>query len=233
MMSLKSSLEPKEQHRRQGVSVLALIASAIMVIGCFLPWQHVHGLFSDPGVTNLDGSVLLFTALLVGGVALYNLGTKRLAFRRLFFLVAIGGLGVAIMNLRLVSVWAEVLDIGTSRLVGPGLYVVMVGGVLMAIAGFAGYSRGYTPPVQSNERPSLSGKPATHQMNRPSPIAKDTLSVVNTGRETHSDSNRFGVGCASRLLGSFKLHWHIYICGAAALGIVIEVLIWAFRYFSW
>lgn len=231
MMPLESCSEPKERYRWQGASVVALIASVGIVIGCFLPWQQAEGVFSDPGIATLDGSVVLFATLFGGGVALYNLGTRRVAFRSLFFLLmGIGGLSVGIMNLRLGSIWAKVLDIGASSLVGSGIYVVMGSAALMAMAGVVGYLGGYSASAQTNKRPSAPGKPGSYQMERSSPIATN---AVQTRRKVGHDSNGPGVSNIPGLKQSFKKHWHIYICGAAALGIAIEVLIWAFRYFSW
>jgi len=232
-MPLKASSEQKEQYRRQGVSVVALIAAVTMVVGCVLPWQRAEGLFSDPGIASLDGSIVLLLALFGGGVALYNYRAKRVVLRSLLSLLGIAGLGVAIMNLRLVSVWAEVLGIGTSSLVGLGLYAVMVGGALMAIAGFAGYPKSYSTLAQGDKRPSLVRKAGTAEIERSSPIGKESVSVVKSRRAAGRNSIRHGVRSAPKLSQSFKKHWYIYICGAATLGIVIEVLIWAFRYFSW
>ncbi len=233
MMPLESGSEPKERYRGEGTSVLALIASVGIVIGCFLPWQQAKGFFSDPGIATLDGSVVLLAALLAGGVALYSLGTGRFAFKSLFFLlIGIGGLSIGIMNLRLGSVWANVLDIDASSLAGPGVYLVMGSAALMAIAGLVGCLGSYSTAVQTNTRSSTPGKPATYQMKRSSPIATNPVGAVKAQRKVKRYSNGLGVGTAPRLKESFKKHWHIYICGAATLGIVIEVLIWAFRYFS-
>ena len=234
MMPLESSSEPKRQHRWQGVSVVALIASVGIVIGCFLPWKQAEGVFSDPGIATLDGSVVLFTALLVGGVAFYSLGMRRVAFRNLFFLlVGIGGLSVGIMNLRLGSIWAKALDIGASSLVGSGIYVILGSTALMAMAGVVGYLGGHSASAQNNKGSSPLGKLGTYQMERSSPIATNAVSAVKTRRKVGYDSNGPGVGSIPGLKESFRKHWHIYICGAATLGIAIEVLICAFRYFSW
>lgn len=233
-MPWESSSQPKEQHRWQGASVVALIASVGIVIGCFLPWQQAEGVFSEPGIATLDGSVVLFAALLVGGVAIYSLGTRRIAFRSLFFLlIGIGGLSVGIMNLRLSSVWARVLDIGASSLVGSGIYVVLASAALMVMAGLVGYLGSYSATAQTSKRSRASGRPETYQMERSSPIATNAVSAVKTRRKVGRDSNALGVVSIPGLKESFKEHWHIYICGAGTLGIVIEVLIWAFRYFNW
>ncbi|KPL20587.1 MAG: hypothetical protein AMJ93_11520 [Anaerolineae bacterium SM23_84] len=234
MMPLESGSEPKERNRWQGASVVALIASVGMVIGCFLPWQQAEGTFSDPGIATLEGSIALFAALLVGGVALYSLGTRRVAFRNLFFLlIGIGGLSVGTMNLRLGSVWARVLDIGASSLVGSGVYVIMGSAALMVMAGFVGYLGSYSASAQTNKGPSALGKLGTYQMERSSPIATSTVRAVKTRRKVGRDPNGLGVGNIPGLKQSFKKHWHIYICGATGLGIVIEILFWAFRYFRW
>ncbi len=229
-MALESGSEPKEQHRWHKASVLALIASAGLVIGCFLPWQQAKGVFSDPGIATLDGSVVLFAALFAGGVALYSLGMRRIAFKSLFFLlIGIGGLSVCIMNLRLGSVWARVLDIGVSSLVGSGIYVVMASAALMTMAGLVGYLGSYSATARTVKRPSMLGQSRIHQLERSSPIATGAVSALKTRRKVGGKSSWLSAGSASGLGESFKKHWHIYICGAATLGIAIEVLIWALR----
>jgi hypothetical protein len=228
-MPLESGSEPKRLCCWQGASVVALIASVGIVTGCFLPWRQAQGAFSDPGTATLDGSVVLFAALLVGGVALYSLGTRRAAFRNLFFvLMGIGGLSVGIMNLRLGSVWARVLDIGASSLVGPGVYVVMASAALMTMAGLVGYPGSYSASAQTETRSSAPGRLGAFQTKPSPPIGANAVGAVKSRRKVGRNSNGLGVGSASGLAESFKKHWHIYICSAATLGIVIEVLIWAF-----
>ena len=230
MMPLESCSEPKERYRWQGASVVALIASVGIVIGCFLPWQQAEGVFSDPGIATLDGSVVLFAALLVGGVALYSLGPRRVAFRSLFFfLMGTGGLSVGVMNLRLGSVWARVLDIGASSLIGSGVYVVMASAALMTMAGLVGYLGSFSAATQTVKRPGTLGQSGIDQLERSSPIAIGAVSALKTRRMAGRKSSWPSVGSSSGLGESFKKHWHIYICGAATLGIVIEVLIWALR----
>ena len=229
-MEPKSSRQWKEQPRWQGVSVLALVASVGIVLGCFLPWQRAQGLFSDPGITNLDGSLALFSALLVGGVALYSLGTRRVPFKSLLFLVVgMANLGVGVMNLRLGPVWATILDVDSSSLVGSGVYVIAASAALMALAGLAGVLRGYSAGAQANTRPSAPREPGTYRTDRPSPTVTNAVSAVRTRRKARGESKGPGVGAVPGLKGSFKRYWHIYICGTASLAIVIEVLIWAFR----
>lgn len=233
MMPLESSSKLKERCRWQGASVVALIASVGTVIGCFLPWQLAEGTFSDPGIAALDGSVVLFAALFGGGIALYNLGVRRVAFRSLFFLlIGVGGLSVCIMNLRLGSVWARVLDIRASSLVGSGVYVVMASAALMTVAGLVGYLGSCSAITQTVKRPGTLGQSGIHQLERSSLIANNAVSALKTRRQVGRNSSGPGIGSASGLGESFKKHWHIYICSAATLGIAIEVLIWAFRYFS-
>ena len=160
-MVLESGLEVRKQHSGRKATVLALIASTGLVIGCFLPWQQARGVFSDPGVATLDGSVVLFAALLAGGVALYSLGMGNVAIEGVFFLlIGITGLSVGVMNLRLGSIWAKVLDIGVSSIAGSGIDVVLASAALLVMAGLVGYRGSHTAVSQTVTRPGRAGRKA-------------------------------------------------------------------------
>ena len=213
MMALEFGSEPTEQFRWHRGSTVALIASAGLIIGCFLPWKQAKGVFSDPGIATLDGSIVIFAALLACGVGLYGLWVNRAAFRGLFFLlVGIGGLCVGIMNLRLGSVWARVLDIGVSSIVGSGIYVVMVSAALMTVAGIMGYLGGSSASAETARRRGTLSQSGIWRVER-------SASITPSAAKTR----------IPQLGQSFKKHWHIYICGMTSLVIAIEVLTWVLR----
>ncbi|MFI5254865.1 MAG: hypothetical protein ACHQ15_05355 [Candidatus Limnocylindrales bacterium] len=116
--------------------LVAGIGSVIVLIGCFLPWSRVGG----DGLPSLSTNGFVGPGILVWLAALavlaiialpYAAGDQPLAIDRPASFVAVVGVGVAALVLRLLQLWSDG-ELGFPDR-APGLWIAIVGLAVAAI----------------------------------------------------------------------------------------------------
>lgn len=121
---------------REGVYAFVLFAAVLILAGCLLPWNQLGSLFVNNGLANPDGAIVFVAALIAIAIALYNLLAKRKVMRWALFAVAALGIATAIVDLR--GFHAQIQD-GALFTVGSGLYVILIGSLLLIVGGALTY----------------------------------------------------------------------------------------------
>jgi hypothetical protein len=125
------------------VGIAVIVGAALAVIGCLLPWVDVLGTtinsFDFGYVTNSNGGDgkdgLLILPLAIAAAAL---GVLHFKARNSLATLAVIALGVAIVGIAGYNLW-KVFDAADSlKYVGIGLYIIIAGGVVTALAGLFG-----------------------------------------------------------------------------------------------
>ena len=115
--------------------VLMIAGGAGLAAGTFTPWVTVKDVISKSGwVAGADGKVTLacgIIALVLGLVAATGKGAPKASLMIVGILAGLGGAGLAGYNYKLVR--DLIGRFGSSITVGIGLYLCMVGGLLVVV----------------------------------------------------------------------------------------------------
>jgi membrane-associated protease RseP (regulator of RpoE activity) len=124
-----------------GIAVIA--GAALAAIGCFVAWYDYHGYtatgFDFGFVTNSNGGdgkdgMLILPIAVVAAV----LGALHFKARNSLASLAVIALGAAIVGIAGYNLW-KVFDAADSlKYVGIGLYIIIAGGLVTALAGLLG-----------------------------------------------------------------------------------------------
>ncbi|MCK4394644.1 hypothetical protein KAX17_17220 [Candidatus Bipolaricaulota bacterium] len=121
---------------------VALFGSILLLVGTFLPWIQIGALVTNRGLDNPDGAILIGISLVAGAVALYNLVSKRNRLRWILLLAAAAAFWTGLTDLH--DVQARIRNLsdtifGDVATVGSGLYMILVGAVVLGLAGLGSY----------------------------------------------------------------------------------------------
>jgi multisubunit Na+/H+ antiporter MnhB subunit len=129
---------------------IPIISSVIIVIGCFLPWIQLGALFSNDGIDNPDGAIMLIAGVISGGLAFFNYSKLNPKNSWIYTIVGILGLIIALIDLNEVQDRAETIakslgelsayfgnnnDISATDFIGSGLYIVIGGSIGLVLSG--------------------------------------------------------------------------------------------------
>jgi len=121
---------------------VALVGSILLLVGTFMPWIQVGAIVTNRGLDNPDGAIVLGIAIVAGMAALYNVVTKRSRLRWVLLLAAAGSFWAGLIDLQNVQERVKAMgdtifsDVAT---VGSGLYMILVGAVVMGLGGLGSY----------------------------------------------------------------------------------------------
>lgn len=150
-------------------ALVALGGGLLVVVGCLAPWVRMLGLVSFSGFDSNEGKLLAATGLFAGVFASLALATRQLGPRWLYLIagVVVAGDGTKIlMDLRSVRPGSgrtlERALMMEMTSVQWGLYVVIVGGVALLVAGLlpARSQPGLAPPRGSPRGRSGASRPS-------------------------------------------------------------------------
>lgn len=130
-------MESKETQKT-GLYIVALGGSLLVLIGTFLPWIQLGALVVNRGTNSPDGALIIGIALIAGAVSLYNLLAKQNRLRWILLLASVAAFATGLVDLQ--EVQARVSELSDSALgglatVGSGLYMILVGAVVVGLAG--------------------------------------------------------------------------------------------------
>jgi multisubunit Na+/H+ antiporter MnhB subunit len=129
---------------------IPIISSVIIIVGCFMPWIQLGALFTNDGIDNPDGAVMLVAGIISGGLAFYNYSKPEPKNNWIYTIVGVLGIIVALIDLNEVKDRAETLaesfgelatyfgnnaDISATDFIGSGLYIVIGGSIGLILSG--------------------------------------------------------------------------------------------------
>lgn len=134
---------------------VALLGSILAAVGTLLPWSQMGTLFVNRGIDNPDGAIILGVSLAAAALAAYNLISKTNRLRLLLLLAAGGLIATGIMDLRLIReslIEANSSFLGEVASVGSGIYMIIVGGVVLGWGAFLSlFQRKHSSDSQTDE----------------------------------------------------------------------------------
>lgn len=130
--------------------IIPILSSVIVIIGCFLPWIQLGALFTNRGIDNPDGAIMLIAGVIAGGLGIYNYSQEKPKNTWIYLMVGIVGLIAAFIDLNEVKIRAQEIakgldefnsffgdssNISLMNFVGSGLYIVCVGSIGLVLCG--------------------------------------------------------------------------------------------------
>lgn len=143
---------------------IPILSSVIIVVGCFMPWMQLGALYTNRGIDNPDGAVMLVTAIISGGLAFYNYSQKKPKNTWIYFVVGVIGFITAYIDLDDVTSRAKTIaeslgqvnsffggngSISLMNFVGSGLYIVCGGSIGLILSGIGIFK------FEQNEQPNI------------------------------------------------------------------------------
>lgn len=142
--------------------VAVLVGAVLALLGTFLPWIQLGTLIINRGIDNPDAAMIVVPAVIVGGVAAYNLWSRKMRLGWLQVAAAALIFWVGYMDLGEVQRRAQEAGsfLGATATVGAGIYVVLAGAVIIGLAGLATWiasrpfpSTGESPQAEKEGKP--------------------------------------------------------------------------------
>ncbi|WP_010664683.1 zinc ribbon domain-containing protein [Marinilabilia salmonicolor] len=132
------------------MKTIPIISAIIVIIGCFMPWIQLGALFTNRGIDNPDGALMLILGVIAGSLAIFNYSKDKSRNKWIYFMTGIIGLIIAILDLQEVNSRAKEIaeslgqfnaffgsntDIPLFNFVGSGLYIVSLGSFGLFLCG--------------------------------------------------------------------------------------------------
>src|SRR5690606_11394730 len=86
-----------------------ILSSIIIVVGCFMPWLQLGALYTNRGIDNPDGAIMLVAAIIAGGLAFYNYSQEKPKNTWVYFVVGVIGFVTAYLDLDDVTSRAKII----------------------------------------------------------------------------------------------------------------------------
>jgi len=149
-IEIKTNLNQTILNNNPVNAYVVIVSSLIIVIGSFMPWVKVGILFQQKGIDTSEGAIVLVLAIISGAVAVFNLSKKE---NKNTWIFTISGLICALIsyfyyseiNNKTSAVETGINKLssavgGTEKslnidLIGPGLYIIILGSIGLLISG--------------------------------------------------------------------------------------------------
>jgi hypothetical protein len=140
----------KNQQNRGQMRIIPILSSVIVVIGCFMPWIQLGALFTNRGIDNPDGAIMLIAGVIAGSLAFYNYSQDKPKNTWIYSVVGVIGIIIAFIDLNEVTSRAQKIaeglgqfnsffggssNISLMNFIGSGLYIVCCGSIGLVLCG--------------------------------------------------------------------------------------------------
>lgn len=182
------------------MTLVPIVSSLLIIVGCFLPWLQLGSLFTNKGIDNPDGAIMLVASIIAGALAINNQMKNESKNTWVYTSVGILGILVAFYDLNEVQERAKKIAEGISEIstligdgktassiefIGSGLHIVFVGSVGLLLCGL-----GFLNSQKSNDQPNIVSPELEKQLEivapkyakieeiKPEPVKEKTLEEI-------------------------------------------------------